>query len=152
MKSRRKKALVSACLLGRKCRYDGRDSIEFGLIEKLAPDDIVPVCPEEMGGLGTPREPAEIREGEGSDVLDGKARVVDRTGRDVTDAFIAGAQKALEEGLREGVRVAYLKTRSPSCGPSGIAARGGIRKGRGVFAELLRRQRIKMIPCEGGKP
>ena len=144
-----KKILVSACLLGRECRYDGRSSVDSALARALPASEWVPVCPEELGGLGTPRKPAEIRGGAGAEVLEGGARVVDRGGRDVTRAFLDGARLALREGTRVGAKTAYLKSRSPSCGLGRISNQGTVRAGNGVFAELCRREGIQVIPCEG---
>ncbi len=156
--SARSPVLVSACLLGRPCRFDGRDSTDSTLAALIDGREVVPVCPEELGGLGTPREPAEIV-GSGDDpgatgatgieVLDGTARVIDRTGRDVTGAFLEGARAAAAEGRAAGVQVAYLKSRSPSCGLGALASQGTTRSGNGVFAELLRRSGVEIVPCEG---
>lgn len=144
------KFLVSACLLGKECRHDGRASLDVPLRESLDSSGVILVCPEELGGLGTPRAPAEIQGGAGAEVLDGAARVLDRTGREVTKAYLDGARRALEEGLREGATVAYLKTRSPSCGIERISYRGGTRAGNGVFAEMCLRNGFRIVPCEGG--
>ncbi|MCZ6602716.1 MAG: DUF523 domain-containing protein [Planctomycetota bacterium] len=141
--------MVSACLLGQECRYDGRASVDVGLLRRLSRANVIPVCPEELGGLGTPREPAEIQRGAGAEVLDGVSRVIDRTGRDVTEAFIGGAREALNEGLRAGAQTAYLKSRSPSCGLGRISSGGGTRAGNGVFAELCQRSGVEVIACEG---
>ena len=141
--------LVSACLLGRLCRYDGRDSLDPKLAPLIENREVVPVCPEELGGLGTPREPAEIEGGAGAEVLDGAARVVDRTGRDVTAAYLEGGRAALEEARRSGARLAYLKARSPSCGFGRVASQGSTVAGNGVFAEMLRRAGVEVVACEG---
>ena len=143
------KLLVSACLLGEAVRYDGRaktldDAILAGL---RAAGRVVPFCPECAGGLGVPRPAAEIRGGDGADVLDGRARVETGTGTDVTAAFVAGAEKALAACLEHGVRVAVLTESSPSCGSrqiyDGSFARRAV-AGAGVTAALLRRHGIEV--------
>ncbi|MBI4567015.1 MAG: DUF523 domain-containing protein [Planctomycetes bacterium] len=142
--------LVSACLLGANCRHDGMNRFDPALLKSLAGRDIVAVCPEELGGLGTPRPPA-VLEADGARVLDGAARVVRVDGgADLTAAFVAGARAALGEGLRRGaVREAYLKARSPSCGVGAVHTVRGVEPGDGVFAALLRREGIRVTPVEG---
>ena len=129
--------LVSLCLLGVECRYDGRGNA-CGALEKLAERcEIVPVCPEQLGGLPTPRTPAERRED----------RVVTRGGYDVTDAFDRGAAQAcrLAEALQ--IRWALLKARSPSCGAGQIydgTFTGRLVPGMGVTAEALRAMGVRV--------
>ncbi|MFH1035572.1 MAG: DUF523 domain-containing protein [Pseudomonadota bacterium] len=141
--------LVSACLWGQRTRYDGRVLGVPPLLAALAPDEVLALCPEVLGGLPVPRPPARIlgaRPGrEGADVLAGGARLVDAQGRDVSQAFIAGAREVLERALAGGVQKAYLKDRSPSCGhdPAGQNPRGG--PGQGVLAALLLAQGIEVI-------
>jgi len=107
------KVLVSACLLGLPCRYDGKDKRNPELLKKLGGKEVIPVCPEVEGGLPTPREPA-TREGD---------RVITNfTRRDVTAFFKVGALKALEKAKKGGVKRAYLKSKSPSCGEAGLTA------------------------------
>jgi uncharacterized protein YbbK (DUF523 family) len=137
--------LVSGCLAGQKCRYDGGDCLIEGLRELAARGEGVPVCPERLGGLPAPRGPAEIVGGTGADVLDGKARVLDCAGVDLTGAFVAGAHEALELARALGIRRAVLKEFSPSCG-SGRIYDGTFTRvripGEGVLAALLRREGI----------
>ena len=107
----------------------------------LSPSRVLALCPEVLGGLAVPRPPARLmgaRPGhEGDDVLAGRARLVDTQGRDVTTAFIAGAREVLRQALAAGVREAWLKDRSPSCGhdPRGENPKGG--SGQGVLTALL---------------
>lgn len=134
--------LVSACLLGRACRYDGGTRGHDGVSAladawRAGGGRVVPVCPEELGGLGTPRPAASLRRGDGAAVLRGKARVVrEADGGDVTRAFIRGAHRAAAQA--PAARAAVLKARSPSCGCSGTNIDGAVRPGDGVFAALLR--------------
>jgi uncharacterized protein YbbK (DUF523 family) len=119
-RSDKKVKIVSACLMGCQCRYDKKDN-RVEQIEQLVKDGkAVPVCPEQLGGLPTPRPPAEIVGGDGFDVLDGKARVIDDRGNDVTADFIQGAQQALRIAQTAGAAEAVLKERSPSCGSAAI--------------------------------
>ena len=133
--------LVSACLCGEACRYDGGANAHPVFTRLRESGMVVPVCPEVLGGLPVPREPCE-RIGE---------RVVSRAGEDVTAAFVAGAEKTLEIALRTGARVAVLKERSPSCGSSAVYD-GTFRKstvpGQGITTELLRRNGITVFSEE----
>jgi uncharacterized protein YbbK (DUF523 family) len=108
--------LVSACLCGQRCRYDGQAKENPALMACLAGKDRLAVCPEQLGGLPTPRPACRLIGGDGADVLAGRARVVDRLGVDRTGAFIRGAQSTLEKALRYRVERCYLKAKSPSCG------------------------------------
>jgi len=141
------KVLVSACLLGRACRFDGKDKLVQELPDALRAEKVeaVPFCPEEAGGLGTPRPAAVIVGGDGEAVLDGKARVMDDRGVDVTRAFLDGARQALEAARLHGCTVAYLKERSPSCGCAQVHTEKGVSKGCGVTTALLRRGGVAPI-------
>lgn len=133
-----KKLLISACLLGIPCRYDGR-SVKAVDIERLAENfDLIPVCPEIYGGLSTPRTPSE--------------RVGDKTlmkdGRDVTENYIRGAEAAYALCESLGCTLALLKERSPSCGKNKIydgSFTGTLIDGEGVTAEYLRERGIKIF-------
>ncbi|MCK6460973.1 MAG: DUF523 domain-containing protein [Planctomycetes bacterium] len=138
------RVLVSACLLGRACRFDGKDKLVEGLADSLRAE-AVPFCPEEAGGLGTPRPAARIVGGDGEDVADGRARVVNDRGEDVTGRFLDGARRAVEEALRNGCAVAYLKERSPSCGCAQVHTAEGVARGCGVTAALLRRAGVATV-------
>lgn len=135
--------LISACRLGIPCRYDGRASphrLDEETIEALGPS-LVPVCPEQLGGLPTPRVPAEIQGGDGFDVLAGRARVVSRDGRDVTEHFVRGARQVLRITRITGATRMILQARSPSCGCRQIydGTFGDVLvEGVGVTAALLR--------------
>jgi uncharacterized protein YbbK (DUF523 family) len=142
--------LVSACLLGEKVRYDGADAApESTLLQDWVREGrVVPLCPEVAGGLGVPRPPAEIVGIGGASVLDGTARVIARTGQDVTEAFLRGAQLALEAALAADVGLAVLKENSPSCG-SGFIYDGSFQRQRktepGVTTALLQRHGIPVF-------
>ncbi len=141
--------MVSACLIGMDCKYDGKSNLSPDVKDKIGSSDYIPVCPEVMGGLGTPRLPSEIIGGDGQDVLLGLARVVDSDGKDVTDQFIDGANACLLMAKSSGVTRAIFKEGSPSCGCSivrdGTFSSTSI-KGSGVATALLRQHGIEVVP------
>lgn len=148
-----KKILISACLLGRKVRYDGKSAtLASDILNQWAKEGrLVPICPEVAGGLSVPRPAAEIIAGSGEDVLDLRARLTTKSGEDVTAEFVAGAKRALELARRQGVRMAILKARSPSCGSLQIydgTFTGQKRAGQGVTAALLVRHGIAVFSEE----
>ena len=132
--------LVSACLLGRACRYDGGHCRREDIVGALAGREVLPICPESMGGLTVPRAPAEIVGGGGGEVLAGRAQAIDREGVDRTEAFLRGAGAVLALARERGAKAAVLKERSPSCGVHYIydgSFRGRAVPGQGVTAALL---------------
>lgn len=143
--------LVSACLLGRACRYDGRDNADHELTAELARRGqvAVPFCPEEAGGLATPRPPAWITAEGAAAVLDGKAAVRTEKGADVTAAFLAGARAALDTCNAHGIRRAYAKERSPSCGVANTHVGGQLVDGPGITTAFLQRAGIEVEGVEG---
>lgn len=135
------KKLCSACLLGASCRYDGKSKKSKKVIALARKEILIPVCPEQLGGLPTPREPAEQK---------GK-EVFTKSGKRVTKAFRKGAEEVLKLAKQLGVKEAILKQRSPSCGNGRIydgTFSGTIIKGNGVTAELLKRKGLKVISEE----
>ncbi|NDY41970.1 DUF523 domain-containing protein [Dissulfurirhabdus thermomarina] len=108
--------LVSACLLGAACRYDGGSRLDPEVLAALAGRRVVPVCPEQLGGLATPRPAAALEGGDGLAVIEGRAAVRTVAGQDVTAQFLRGAEEAARLARRLGVARAVLKARSPSCG------------------------------------
>ena len=127
--------LVSACLLGIACRYDGRSKPHPDMAELMKHHQLVPVCPEQLGGLPTPRTPSE-RQGE---------RVVTADGADVTEQYRRGAEEALSLCRLLGCEAAVLKERSPSCGKERVydgTFSGTLTDSWGVTAELLRQNGI----------
>ena len=127
--------LVSACLLGCACRYDGSSKPCKAALALAKKHELVPVCPEQLGGLPTPRTPSEIR-GE---------RVINQQGQDVTDAYRKGAAEALKLCRALNCQGAVLKARSPSCGCGQVydgTFSGTLKSGDGVTAELLKNEGI----------
>jgi uncharacterized protein YbbK (DUF523 family) len=144
------KILVSACLLGNKVRYDANDvPTESDLLDVWrAEGRLVSFCPEVAGGLSVPRLPAEIIGTDGNAVLDGTAKVLDNQGNDVSEFFINGAKKALEAAQSNNIKVAILKSKSPSCGSSFIydGTFSSVQKvGQGVTTALFERNGIKVF-------
>lgn len=132
------KIMVSACLLGVSCRYDGGDNAVSQLAVIGQEAELIPVCPEIYGGLPTPREPSE-RSGD---------RVVSKSGRDVSEQFAKGAREAVRLAKMLGCEAAILKERSPSCGTHQIydGTFSGVRiLGYGVTAEWLRREGLQLF-------
>jgi len=117
-----KKILISACLLGKRVRYDGNTLTvsDKKLQNWIDKGWIASVCPEVDAGMEIPRVPAEILKGDGNEVLLGKTSVMTKSGEDVTDSFIKGASIALSLCLKHGIKVAVLSESSPSCGSSMI--------------------------------
>jgi len=143
--------LVSACLLGIRCRYDGRDSKAPALVGRAGDFIPIAVCPEQLGGLPTPRPPAIIQGGDGRDVLEGHARIWNERGEDVTALFLKGAQETLKLGRICRARVALFKDRSPSCGlNTPYCERPG--GGMGVTAALLHAEGIRVVEVRPDQP
>ena len=129
--------IVSACLAGLNCRYNGKNASNDYVIELVKKGEAIPVCPEIMGGLPTPREPVEIKEG----------RCVTKEGRDLTDNFLQGVQEALGVAILAECKEAILKSGSPCCGYNDIydgTFTGTKVKRNGLFAELLIRRDVKV--------
>ena len=135
------KILVSACLLGENCKYSGGNNYNEAVINYCKGHSVIPVCPEVLGGLPIPREPAEIVNGEVRNRL-----------ASVDKEFREGARIALETALNEQVDLAILQSRSPSCGIGTIydgSFTGAKASGNGVFAQLLIDNGIKVIDAGG---
>lgn len=145
--------LVSACLLGINCRYDGKDNRQPAIITALSRGfTLIPVCPEQLGGLPTPRAPAELSGGDGHRVLVGRATVINREGMDVTSYFIRGAELTGQLARLYQVNGAILKENSPSCGSNQVYD-GGFQnrliKGCGVTTALLKNHGLRVISERG---
>lgn len=145
------KILISACLIGEKVRYDGKDNIQMHarLQKYLKEKKCIAICPEMAGGLLTPRPPAQIQSHHtAEDVLRFSAKVLTNTGQDVSNEYRKGAQKALELAQKHAIRCAILKSRSPSCGSRQIydgTFSKQLIEGMGVTAQLLSQHGIKVF-------
>lgn len=155
------KVCVSACLLGKNCKYNGGNNFNEAVVQFLKDKTVVPVCPEQLGGLPTPRVPSEIVHepavhnsiGEDDAALQknqasAQGRVMNKEGELVDGAFRTGAALAAKRAVDEGVTLAVLKANSPSCGVHHVydgTFTGTIIEGKGVFAELLESYGIKVI-------
>ena len=140
--------IASACLVGKKCRFDGESRTDERIKKMFDEGKIKVVCPESLGRLPIPRTPSEIIGGDGGDVLCGKAKVVAPDGEDRTEEFLNGANKALEVAKRCGAKRAYLKSKSPSCGYGTIfdgTFSGKLKQGVGVTGALFKKNGIEVI-------
>ena len=140
--------LVSACLLGINCKYNGDNNKNEKVEEYLKDKQFILVCPEQLGGLTTPREPSEIIELDGNGVIDGKTSVINNKRLDVTKEFKKGAVEALKIANLYQCKKAILKEGSPSCGSSLIydgTFTGKKISGFGVTTALLRKNGIEVI-------
>ncbi|KJS83099.1 MAG: hypothetical protein JM58_13310 [Peptococcaceae bacterium BICA1-8] len=126
--------IVSACLAGINCRYDGKSKISPRVIELVAKGEAIPLCPEQLGGLSTPREPVNIQSG--TYVLAGTEKVLTPKGEDVTINFIQGANEVLKIAELVNPSLIILKSKSPSCGKTGVAFKLLCEKGFEVLSEL----------------
>lgn len=143
--------LVSACLAGSSCKYDGGHNLNNLCRELVERGEAIPVCPETAADLPIPRPPSEIIGEDGYTVLTGQGSVKDKSGQDLTQAFIRGAEMVLAVAKRYGVTKAILKERSPSCGSSAIydgSFNRITKSGVGVTAALLIQHGIEVVSEE----
>lgn len=144
------KVLVSACLVGEMVRYDGKVNINEELIKRLNENniEIIPFCPEVESGLSVPRNPSEIKNGDGEAVLKRESKVINNKGEDVTDYILKGANLALERALSLDIKAALLKDGCASCGSSYVfdGNFNGTRvEGKGIATLFLERNNIKVF-------
>ncbi|GAA0780897.1 DUF523 domain-containing protein [Hathewaya limosa] len=140
--------LISACLCGINCKYNGENNLNENILELIKNGKAIPVCPEQLGGLCTPRVESEIKNGTGKEVLYRTAQVVDKDGNDVTENFIRGANEALKIAKSVNAKIAILKSNSPSCGFGKIydgSFKGNKIDGNGVTTALLLENDIKVF-------
>lgn len=143
-------AIVSACMLGINCRYDGKNVADRSLLKLVEAGEIVPipVCPEQLGGLPTPRKQSEIVGGDGFDVIEGRAKVVTKDGEDITVYLVRGAEEVLKIAKLVRAEVAIMRNGSPSCG-CGIIYDGTFSgrkvKGFGVTSAMLMQNGFKVV-------
>lgn len=130
--------LVSACLCGINCKYNGSNNYDEKIFNLLKEGKAIPICPEQLGGLTTPRVPSEIKNG----------KVINKEGIDVTDNFIKGANEVLELTKKLNIKKAILKSKSPSCGKGKIYSGNFDNKlvdGNGILTEQLLKNGIEVI-------
>lgn len=142
--------LVSACLLGLATRYDGKTKRSKAVLEYLQREDLlpIPVCPEQLAGMSTPREKTFFKSGSGLDVLAGEGYVVSESGESMNGIFCRGASMVLQIGQLSNCRRALLKERSPSCGVH-LVYRGEVRvPGIGVTTALLIKEGFEVFSEE----
>ncbi|MFH0779389.1 MAG: DUF523 domain-containing protein [Parcubacteria group bacterium] len=140
--------MISACLAGVPCRWNKKAATDKQALKILSDGRAFLICPKVMAGLSTPRPACEIAGGDGVAVLAGKAKVVDHKGNDYTEYFIKGARKCLLLAKKNKIKKALLKSGSPSCGAKFIYAgdfSGEKKRGKGVLAALLAKNKIKLI-------
>ncbi|MEN6460797.1 MAG: DUF523 domain-containing protein [Syntrophomonas sp.] len=143
--------LISACLTGVNCKYNGGNNLHPAFAALLKTGIVVPICPEQLGGLSTPRISSEIVGGTGLDVLEGRARVITRDNQDVTEIYIKGAYETLNIARKCLADLVILKNCSPSCGEGKIYDGTFTRRivpGDGVTAALLKDNGITVISDE----
>ncbi len=139
--------IASACLIGLCTRYDGKTNTDSYVLELFKKGKVIPVCPEQLGGLPTPREPVEFKGGDAEKVLRGEAKLIGiQSGEDKTGQFIKGANEVLKIAKLLKIDAAFLMERSPSCGSTLVHINGELVKGIGVTAYLLKKSGIKIIP------
>jgi uncharacterized protein YbbK (DUF523 family) len=137
--------LVSACLLGINCRFDGQNE-NNSLVKQLAKDyNLIPVCPEQLGGLPTPRSPSWFINGDGNDTIKGEDNLRNEEAKDVSNNFRKGAREALKICQLLNIKSAVLKENSPSCGYKKIYLKEKLTDGQGVTASLLLKNGIKVM-------
>lgn len=140
--------LISACLCGVNCKYNGKNNLNEKIESLLKKENVMVICPEQLGGLPTPRTPNEIWGGTGKEVLSGEAKVLNKDKADSTHCFIKGAEEVLKLAKMVNIEYIILKSKSPSCG-KGIIYDGTFSgrkiQGNGVTAELLINNGFKVV-------
>ena len=144
--------IISACLLGRECRYNGGHS-KLSKLDSLDVD-FIPICPEEAGNLGTPRPSSELKS-PAKEVVKGTGKIVTISGVDVTAQFLEGSKKELLKLKQSNGKIAVLKSRSPSCGYGQVydgSFTGNLCKGNGIFSQMCEDEGVKVISSDNIDP
>lgn len=140
--------LISACLCGVNCKYNGLNNLNYKCLELLRKGEALLVCPEQLGELNTPRIPSETL-GNAKDIIElNKGKVINKEGKDVTKEFLKGAKEALKIAKEANIKKAILKESSPSCGSNFVydgSFTGNKIKGKGITAYLLEKEGIEII-------
>lgn len=137
--------LVSACLVGINCKYNGGNNYNEKIFNLVKNGMAIPICPEQLGGLKTPRYPAEIK------YINNKLHVIDNKGNDVTNNYIKGAKEVLDLARKLNIKKAILQPRSPSCGCKKIydgSFTGTLVSGNGILAEILINNGMEVISAD----
>ena len=137
--------LVSACLVGLNCKYNGKNNYNEKIFELVKEGKAIPICPEQLGGLTTPRKPSEIK------YINGERRVINIDGVDVTEEYERGAKEVLELAKKLNITKVILKDRSPACGKGKIydgTFNGNLVEGNGILTDLLIKNNIEVISLE----
>ena len=138
-------ALISACLMGFNCRYNNKNCLSTYIDIFLKKHYLIPVCPEQLGGLATPRDKSEIILGNGFDVISGKSEVITKKRINVTENFIRGGKEVLRFVKSYNIKIAYFKEKSPSCGVKRIYNNNILVKGVGVTTAFLLQHGIEVF-------
>ena len=137
--------LVSSCLLGINCKYNGKNNYNEKIEKILKTEEVLPLCAEQLGGLTTPRSPAEIK------IINGEKRVFNKLGEDVTENFLRGANEILKMVKKFNIKKAILKEKSPSCG-KGLIYSGNFDEklvnGNGILVDLLIENGVEVLTLE----
>ena len=140
--------LISACLVGMNCKYNGENNFNEKALELVKSGKAIPICPEQLGGLTTPRDPSEIK------IIDNKRHVINNKNKDVTEEFERGAKEVLKLAKELNVEKVILQSRSPSCGVGKIYS-GNFDKvlidGNGILAQMLIDNNIEVVDIEDYK-
>lgn len=134
--------LVSACLVGINCKYSGGNNYNQKIFDLVKEGKAIPICPEQLGGLNTPRKPVELK------VINGKRYAIDNEGNDLTENFERGALEVLNLAKDLNINKAILQPRSPSCGINKIYSGNFDNKlvdGNGILTELLKQNGIDVL-------
>ena len=137
--------LISACLVGLNCKYNGKNNYDEKALQLVKSGEAIPICPEQLGGLSTPRNSAEIK------IINNEVHVFDNENKDVTDAFVKGANEVLKLAKELNVKKVILQSRSPSCGVGKIYSGnfdGKLIDGNGILAQMLIDNDIEVIDIE----
>lgn len=139
--------IISGCLCGVNCKYNGKNNLNLKCLDILKKGQGILVCPEQLGGLTTPRKPSELQE-TSQNILSGNGSILDIQGIDVTEEFLKGAKEVLNIALMANIEKAILKEGSPSCGVNYVydgSFSGNKIKGEGITTSILRKAGIEVI-------
>ncbi len=139
--------IVSACLLGIKCKYNGKSNFNEKVFDLYKKDILIPVCPEVFAGLGVPREEIYLTT-DGFDVIIGKGKILTKSGKDVTEKVLKAVKFIANLCKKLGVKEAILKQKSPSCGCGKTYINGELKEGYGVLAAMLIQKGVKVVTEE----